>query len=65
MATSNLSETNEEHHEAINSKIKIEVHEETNYPDRAWVKLKKGIKVEKVLKTPLNTPVHPDKVGKF
>ena len=41
---------------------KIKVHEDTNFPDKAWVKLKKGIKVVPVHKLPLNTQVFKNKV---
>lgn len=46
----------------IESNSKIKVHELTNYPDKAWVKSKKGIKMSPVNKVALNTQVLKDKI---
>jgi hypothetical protein len=46
----------------LESNSKIKVHELTNYPDKAWVKLNKGIKISPVKKIALNTQIFKDKV---
>jgi hypothetical protein len=46
----------------LESNSKIKVHELTNYPDKAWDKLKKGIKISPVKKIALNTQMFKDKV---
>ena len=59
MATASVEEEsiNENNNEA-----KVKVHEDTNFPDKAWVKIKKTIKVSPVEPLPLTTPIYPDKV---
>jgi hypothetical protein len=61
MATSIVEETTNV--KPLESNSKIKVHELTNFPDKAWVKLKKGIKISPVnAKIALNTQIFKDKV---
>jgi hypothetical protein len=40
----------------------ITVNEDTNVPNKAWVKIKKSFNLEQVRPLPLDTPIYDDKV---
>jgi hypothetical protein len=47
---------------ASHNDVKIEVNEETEYPDAVWRKIKKNFIRKDVEALPLGTPIYPDKV---